>query len=123
MRIKPILATPCANCPFRTDIPPFLYRSRAREITASLLRGDSFPCHKTVNYDDNGRGRVNKRTKMCGGAAIMLYQMKRWNTIMQVAHRMGFFHPGELKLEAPVYRNARLFIAAQEADPNHRRKR
>src|SRR5687768_8874912 len=39
--MKMDLRSPCAQCPFRRDIPPFLHRERAREITGDLIDRDT----------------------------------------------------------------------------------
>ena len=50
----------CAHCPFRVDVRPFLHPERAAEIAYSAHnRYSDFPCHKTVDYDndsDEGEG-------------------------------------------------------------------
>ena len=47
------LKRPCANCPFRTDIRPFLRRDQAQQIADSLLdQQQTFACHKTVDYSE-----------------------------------------------------------------------
>lgn len=43
------LKKPCANCPFRTDIKPFIRGERAEEICESIIDSQqSFPCHKPI---------------------------------------------------------------------------
>lgn len=41
---------PCAHCPFRTDVQPYLRPERARDIAGALLAGEDFPCHATIDY-------------------------------------------------------------------------
>lgn len=45
------LTTPCAQCPFRSDIGAYLTPERVEEIERSLERSE-FPCHKTTTHDD-----------------------------------------------------------------------
>ncbi len=41
------LRQPCNNCPFRTNVQPYLRPERAQEIARALRDGGEFPCHKT----------------------------------------------------------------------------
>lgn len=70
------LDRPCGNCPFRTDKPAFgLRRERATEIANALRRGETFVCHKTVDYserEDGGPGAGQERSRMCAGARATL---------------------------------------------------
>lgn len=38
------LRRPCPNCPFRTDVPPYLRGARAEEIARSIANGSDFRC-------------------------------------------------------------------------------
>ncbi|MEE9098374.1 hypothetical protein [Pseudarthrobacter phenanthrenivorans] len=50
------LKQPCGACPFRTDRSLFLDPDRAREIAGHLHAGDSFHCHKTLDYSSEDGG-------------------------------------------------------------------
>ena len=52
------LNTPCESCPFLLTQTRMLRIGRKREIAASLRRGEWFPCHKTVDYDNSSEGRT-----------------------------------------------------------------
>ena len=72
------LKRPCANCPFRTDIRPFLRRDQAQQIADSLLdQQQTFACHKTVDYSEDPAGRVPDDAQHCAGALIMLEHMEQ----------------------------------------------
>lgn len=64
---------PCKNCPFRSDIKPFLHPKRAAELAYSASNPYSdFPCHKTFDYDgdedDFGRKTGDfSQQKTCAG--------------------------------------------------------
>ncbi len=58
---------PCQHCPFRSNIKPFLHPERAIEIA----NADSFPCHKTVDYDDDGDGCLTNNSIECIGFEII----------------------------------------------------
>jgi hypothetical protein len=103
-RIKPYrLTSPCSHCPFRNDIPPFLTRSRVREIQRSLERSE-FPCHGTVTYDDEGEPvRARGEEAHCAGALILKEKLGESSQMMRIAERLGMYDPSKLKMDAPVY--------------------
>ena len=106
------LKSPCDNCPFRTDITPFIKGERAEEIFESLVRGATFPCHKTLDYDssDDGSPVEKETTAHCAGALIMLEHMNMPNQMMRIAERIGVYDPARLDMNAPVYDDADEFI-------------
>lgn len=60
--------TPCAECPFRKgDRAVRLSADRAKEICE--FHGQ-FPCHKTVEYNDDGSGRASNESSACAGAVL-----------------------------------------------------
>ena len=63
------MAKPCAHCPFRTDVPPFLHPERAADIAYSAQnRYSDFPCHKTLEHDeDDGEGYRTETSLTCAG--------------------------------------------------------
>lgn len=104
------LTTPCANCPFRTDVRPYITAARAREILSS--EGE-FHCHKTLDYSD-GEGRERKGTQVCAGFLICLEYEGRPNQMMRIAGRIGMYDPRKLNMGAPVYRGVSRAIAAHK---------
>jgi len=64
---------PCAHCPFRVDVKPFLHPERGEELAyATQNRYQSFPCHKTTvssDDDEDGSGEryYDNNTKECAG--------------------------------------------------------
>jgi len=114
---------PCENCPFRTDVTPYLRRDRAEEISDALREGGEFSCHKTVDYDGDGEddegnitGRETKQEQFCAGALIMLEKSSGPNQMMRVAQRLGMYDPSKLNMEAPVFDTPLNFILAQERE-------
>src|SRR5690348_9305882 len=100
------MTAPCPKCPFRTDIPTFLRKARAREIADALTRHQqTFQCHQTVDYsraDDAGNG--NDRTpnaQHCAGALIMLEHMGQPNQMMRIMERLGGYDCRKLDMSAP----------------------
>jgi hypothetical protein len=64
---------PCKHCPFRNDIKPFLTNEFAEELAYSTENPyNSFPCHKTTEYDDDSEDmeRTNE-SKECAGFITM----------------------------------------------------
>lgn len=103
------LKKPCKDCPFRTDNGFMLTVPRVQGICESLLRGESFPCHKTTTHDDDGRHCPDSGRNMhCAGAMIMLEHMGQPNQIMQVSERTGWFGGYDrngLDMAAPVFKD------------------
>lgn len=62
---------PCKHCPFRNDVTPYLHPDRAAEIAyAAQNPYNSFSCHKTTEYDDEGDSGemlVTENSKECAG--------------------------------------------------------
>lgn len=107
------LVRPCANCPFRTDVPGYLRRERAQEIAEALMGGSSFPCHKTTETveEDDGSSRVaTADSQMCAGAMIVLERMEQPNQIMRIAERTHVYDHNRLDMGAPVHGTLAQFV-------------
>ena len=104
------LKTPCANCPFRSDIKSYLRVSRVADIEGSLRhRQASFTCHKTteaVEDDDGGSEMVDgPKAQHCAGALILLETIDEPNQMMRIAQRLGSYDPDQLDYDAPVFKS------------------
>jgi hypothetical protein len=108
------LVTPCTQCPFRTDVPVFLRPERAQGIAESLLRGETFPCHKTVDYDVEYDEEPNVQdSKVCAGATILLDREGRSMQEVRIAERLNLCDPSQMRTEdAPVYDSLGSWVAA-----------
>jgi hypothetical protein len=110
------LTTPCKNCPFRSDVKPYIHAGRAEEI----LRSDGcFPCHKTVDYsseDEDGftRGKPTKKSQHCAGFLILLERDDTPNQMMRIAERLRLYDRNKLRMDAPVYESVEGCLAAHE---------
>src|SRR4051812_48715851 len=119
------LRTPCSNCPFRTDIAPYITEARVREIEHSLVRSE-FPCHKTVKhredeYEEEGLGHIPSKDEMhCAGALILMEREERSGQMMRIAERLGLYDPSKLDMAAPVYAS---FDAMAKAHGEVRKRR
>ncbi len=122
------LKSPCAKCPFRTDIKPFLKSDRVLEIEDSLYNGE-FPCHETLDYDqdsdadDGGEGRETEKTAHCAGALILLEKLDRPSQMMRISERLGMYDRRNLDMDAPVFDSFEEMAEAQEDRYARRRKR
>jgi hypothetical protein len=59
---------PCPQCPFRSDVKPFLTPERGEELAyAAQHRYQGFPCHKTTESDDDGDHVYTTKEKECAG--------------------------------------------------------
>lgn len=96
------MKAPCAQCPFRTDIKPYLRKARIKEIRAGLQRGE-FPCHKTITSNDDDERVQTADSKHCAGAMILLEKINEPSQMMRIAERLGLYDPAELDMAAPVY--------------------
>lgn len=114
------LITPCAQCPFRSDIKPFIRPERADEI---LSTEGEFQCHKTIKVgeaigpdgdDDWCEVIEDKTAQMCAGFLILLEKEQKPNQIMRIAERLGLYDRTKLRMDAPVYDNIDDCLAAHE---------
>lgn len=113
------LTTPCATCPFRTDIRAYLTKGRINEIEGSLVNG-VFPCHNTMDYSHNdGDGEEDimpkdtEKTAHCAGALILLEKLERSSQMMRIAERTNGYDPSKLKMDAPIFENFQQMRRAQ----------
>ena len=102
--------TPCAECPFRNDIEPYLREGRARSIATAIIKDSSFHCHKTVDYSGDNQGVVTADSEECAGSVIVQEKMGRANQAMRIAERLGWYDRNLMNMDAPVFANLRQFI-------------
>lgn len=115
------MTKPCSNCPFRTDVEPYLRPSRVEEIVEGITDGDqSFACHKTLKRDPHGEYAQHDAEEHCGGALILLEKIERPNQLMRIAERLGLYDRRKLKMSAPVYDSPGDMIAASYRGKNVR---
>lgn len=120
--MKTDLKSPCSNCPFRSDIKPFLTQGRAEEISEALTSQDgTFSCHKTLERneseteDEEDMPHIPSEDEQhCAGAMIILEKLEQPNQWMRWMERMGQYNHKELKMDAPVFDDFDEFIDAQE---------
>lgn len=118
--MKYTMTAPCKSCPFRTDVPGFLTKTRIREIHATLLQQQqTFACHNTVDYsgdadsdeDGGSNGNVTDESQHCAGAMILLERLGRPNQMMRICERLGMYDRTKLKMDAPVFDSCAAMVA------------
>lgn len=111
--MKFYMVRPCPHCPFRTDRPGYLRRTRAAEIAEGLLDYDAaFSCHETTvdADDDSGERWETTDSQHCAGALIFLEAQERPNQLMRIAGRLGAYDPARLDMHAPVCHTRQAFV-------------
>lgn len=106
------LKKPCGDCPFRTDVVPYLTRARAEEISTSILGDDSFSCHKTSTL--KGKTNSGSDVQHCAGAMIIMEKMEKPNQGMRIMERIGMYDSRQLDMKSPVFNDFYEFIIAQD---------
>jgi hypothetical protein len=117
--MKMDLRAPCANCPFRSDVVPYLTIERVEEIIAAITDGDaSFSCHKHNSFgeDDEGDSMTieGPDAQHCAGAMILLEKIEQPNQWMRIAERLRIYNRHRLKMNAPVYDSPEEMIEAYD---------
>lgn len=92
------MTIPCDNCPFRKEGGIPLHESRVHEIVNA---DGEFPCHKTVDYDDEGDGVATAKSKVCAGFLIFLEKQDRPNQMMRISERLRIYDPAKFR-DQPV---------------------
>lgn len=114
------LVRPCAKCPFRTDIKPYLTRARIRGLERDIVqRQGDFYCHQTtkeVDSDDGGTDMaITSKSKRCAGMAILCEKINRPTQMMRIDERLGFYDRRLMDMDAPVYETFAEMRKAQTA--------
>ncbi len=108
------LKTPCPNCPFRSDIRPYLTKARVDQLESDLERC-TFTCHKTTVHDgDSGDMKDGPNAQHCAGALILLEKLRRPSQMMRIAERLGLYDRTKLEMKAPVFDSFRKMRKVQE---------
>lgn len=69
---------PCAHCPYRSDVKPYLTPERGEELAYIAQNPyNSFHCHKTTvedEYSEESEMMVAENSKMCAGFLTLMAQ-------------------------------------------------
>ena len=86
---------PCNNCPFRTDVTPYLRPERAEEIAYVLRSGGQFSCHKGLDLPERKR-------QFCRGALGVMENDfgADANQMVRISMRLGLLAPEVPELAA-----------------------
>jgi len=123
------LKRPCAKCPFRTDIPGYLYGDRVDEIVSGLKAGQSFYCHETTSDEDDDEGGQTVATdesEFCAGALILMEKDGGPNQMMRIGERLRMYDHKKLDMAAPVFDTGTQMIRHHreaQGDSDQRRQR
>jgi hypothetical protein len=118
------LVRPCKDCPFRSDITFYLTPKRVREILDSITtRQQTFSCHKTNSFEDDGEIVETKDSQHCAGAMILLERINRPNQMMRIAERLRIYDRAKLEMESPVFRTPAAMIKHFDALNGRKRKK
>lgn len=95
------MTQPCDNCPFRKGTCMRLKRGRVVEIGQVVLNGrGEFPCHKTVEHEDDGDGETvpvyDDKTQHCAGALIFALRQRQPSQMVRIAVRLGMLDEEKL---------------------------
>src|SRR5262252_7989737 len=82
--------------------------ARVREIlgggtTNHGFPASSFPCHKTIIYEDDDTITIPDSAQQCAGVMAILHRINRPNDMMQLAERFKLWSPKSLDPKAPFY--------------------
>jgi hypothetical protein len=101
------IVRPCAMCPFRSDIEPYLTPMGAHEIATSLRNGAGFPCHLTTAAAGDEEGADTRAetpwSMQCAGALIMMEREGVSSQLTRIAERLGLYDRNRLDMNAPTY--------------------
>ncbi|PDT15857.1 hypothetical protein CO670_15280 [Rhizobium sp. J15] len=67
--MTPFMKEPCAHCPYRRDVRPFLRIERGYELAfLAQNKYNEFFCHKTLDHDDEeGETCIGEKSLICAG--------------------------------------------------------
>lgn len=123
------LKKPCDNCPFRKEGGIRLEPRRAREIAQGQIDnpGFTFPCHKTVNYDDRDEDDDThyvwqKQNQYCAGALNFALNVGRSNQMIRIAAITGWKWK-EMKEQELCFDSVASMVAAQTPPRRKKEKR
>jgi hypothetical protein len=90
---------PCKGCPFSKETEPYLTPERGAELAYSTLNPyNTFPCHKTVSYDEDGEGYEVADLSKAIPCAGFLSMQSRYNPSMRLP--LGFIPSDEVYEDA-----------------------
>lgn len=108
---------PCKDCPFRSDAPHHgLSLATSRRILDDILGDTGFPCHKTVDYSEEGQWRLTEKTTHCVGAVIFTEHVRPGGFKGNLSFRSTALFSDELNdldFQTPVFKTVEEFIGEE----------
>lgn len=109
------LKQPCADCPFRDTDPPFpLGYERRKQIADSIVKGDTFHCHKTVRYSDDEAPDVEASLRCYGAAKTAHDSGLPPSQMEQIGVRLSLMDAPNYDLPGDTYDTIDLFVHAED---------
>jgi hypothetical protein len=111
------LKRPCDNCPFLKQGGIRLAPARASGLVENALseQGNDFPCHKTVEYEDDQPPNTQDASH-CVGSIIFSLKHDVETQMMRIAARLRLYDPAEImadkKAVASVFDSASQMMRA-----------
>jgi len=103
----------CDNCPFLRTQVSMLRPARKREIAGALRRGGEFPCHKTLDYENDNGGARTPGTTFCGGALATMDNQGgngcMENQMVRISARLGMINVDNIQGKELVFSSLRAF--------------
>jgi len=125
--MKHTMRTPCAHCPFRSNIRGYLTKERVVEIAHSVIQGQSFPCHKTTEAIENEDGsedlEATADSVQCAGAEIFAAKHGCSSQMSRISERLGM-KVAKLNMRAKVCKTLTQMVEVhcgpqEEGEPCH----
>lgn len=95
------LKRPCAECPHRSDISPYLAPGRVDLITRDLDADKWFPCHNDLDL-------------VCAGSVLVCEREGRRPRFLRMALALEIYDPSTMKRDVPVYESYAAMRKAME---------
>lgn len=117
LKLKPagiMVSRPCALCPFRRDVAPFLSPARVEEIWEAARWGTHFVCHETVNYEAPEAMPKPEHRRACAGMLLVARNsgLAEGLQIVQLAERLAGVTLDHLRGKACVWPSHMAMIEA-----------
>lgn len=114
--MKTSMTSPCPECPFRTDVVPYLRRARIKALQEDLVDNQrSFTCHKTLKWVTDEGLESTPESQHCAGAMILLEKLEKPNQWMRWMERLGRYDHTKLDMDAPVFDTFEAMADAQRS--------
>lgn len=108
------LRNPCAHCPFLKEGGVRLHPEHVREIAHAVTdnTGSVFPCHETVEYDDDGEYVPQPFEQHCYGALVFAERSGSVSQLVRIAERLHAYDARAVRANASAA--ARVFSSLGE---------